>query len=221
MFVVIADLAWSTAEGTTGPWFTPAVSGQVYGSTLMAATFLVVALAAITSFQAAWAAREARALDLRIAVLKGSGVGGTSTAGGLDIDRDIEDTLDEILGATDTDGGSAVVSLDREAHDSLLSITAEGHGVRQEVLIKELSRARLGIHKAATRLWASVAGPIGMGLVFVGIAGAMLPGSDGFLTAHFMLNTALVMFLGYSLPFLMGWAVVALMLGRAYEGKKA
>src|ERR1700704_2456078 len=95
-FAVIAQLAWNTATATSGPWFSPAISRDVYSTTMIAATVLVLLL--------------------------GSGVI-VSGSGGIDIDADIEDTLNEILGGVD---GSAapMVTMDREAHDTLVALTA-------------------------------------------------------------------------------------------------
>src|SRR5437879_3381781 len=129
-FAVIAQLAWNTAIATSGPWFSTAISRDVYSTTMIAATVLVAVLAALASGQSASAAREARALDLRLNILRGSGVS-ASGSGGIDIDADIEDTLNEILGGVD---GSAapLVTMDREAaHDTLVAVTAEGKAMRQ------------------------------------------------------------------------------------------
>src|SRR5438034_1076991 len=72
-FAVIAQLAWNTAIATNGPWFSPAISRDVYSTTMIAATVLVAVLAALASGQSASAARDARALDLRFNILRGRG----------------------------------------------------------------------------------------------------------------------------------------------------
>jgi hypothetical protein len=184
---------------------------------MIAATVLVAVLGALASGQAASTAREARALDLRLNILRGSGVI-VSGSSGIDIDRDIEETLDEILGGVD---GSAAptVTMDREAHDTLVTVTAEGRAQRQDVVLREVARARSALHKAGSRIWGAVAGPMAAGIVFLGLAGAMLPGSEGFAESHFMTNTALILFLGYGWPFLVGWVAVGLGFARAHEGK--
>ncbi|TLZ68575.1 MAG: hypothetical protein E6K12_00945 [Methanobacteriota archaeon] len=216
-FAVIAQLAWNTAIATSAPWFSSGISRDVYSTTMVAATVLVAVLAALASSQAASAAREARALDLRLNILRGSGVIASGTSG-IDIDRDIEDTLDEILGGVD---GSAapIVTIDREAHDTLVSVTTEGKALRQDVVLREVARARSALHKAGSRIWSAVAGPMAAGIVFLGLAGAMLPGSEGFAESHFMTNTALILFLGYGWPVLVGWVAVGLGFARAQEGK--
>ena len=219
-FAVIAQLAWNTAIATSGPWFSPAISRDVYSTTMIAATVLVAVLAALASGQSASAAREARALDLQFNILRGSGVM-ASGSGGIDIDADIEDTLNEILGGVD---GSAapLVTMDREAaHDTLVAVTTEGKALRQDVVLREVARARSALHKASSRIWGAVAAPLTAGIVFLGIAGAMLPGSEGFAASHYMTNTALILFLGYGWPVLVGWVVVGLGFARAQEGKHA
>ena len=213
-FAIVAQLAWNTAESTTGPWFSPAISRDVYSTTMVAATILVAVLAALASGQAAATARETRALDLRLSILRGSGM--TTVSGGIDIDRDIEDTLDEILGSAN-DELAPVITVDREAHDTLVTVAMEGKLVRQDVALREIARARASLHKAASRIWGGVAGPIAAGLLFLGISGAMLPGAEGFAESHYILNTALILFLGYAWPALVGWTAVGLGFARAHE----
>lgn len=107
LFAIIGYLAWRTALGTTGPWFSPTISQQVYSSTLISATVLVVGLVAFASAQAAAAARETRALDLRIAILRGSGV--TQLPGVIDTSGDLEDPPGPFLEVPTRGVGAALV----------------------------------------------------------------------------------------------------------------
>jgi hypothetical protein len=214
---IVAQLAWTTAEETTAAWFSPDVSREVYSTTMIAATILVAVVAALASGQAASVAREALALDLRLGILRGSGVNVTGS-GGIDIDRDIEDTLDEILGSAG-EGPAPVVTVDREAHDTLITVATQGKGLREEIVLREVARARSALHNASSRIWSAVAGPVAAGIVFLGIAGAMLPGSEGFAATHYVLNTALILFLGYGWPILVGWTALGLGFARAHEGR--
>src|SRR5438876_362646 len=91
-FAVIAQLAWNTAESTGGPWFSTSISRDLYSTTLISATILVAILAALAGGLSGLVGRETRALDLRLNILRSSDVV-TAVAGGIDIDRDIEDTL--------------------------------------------------------------------------------------------------------------------------------
>lgn len=216
-FAVVAQLAWTTAEETTAPWFSSEISKEVYSTTMIAATILVAVVASLASGQAASVARESRALDLRLGILRGSGVIATS-AGGIDIDRDIEDTLDEILGNA-SEGPGPLVTVDRDAHDTLVAVATQGKGLREEVVLREVARARSALHKASSRIWSAVAGPVAAGIIFLGIAGAMLPGSEGFAATHYVLNTALILFLGYGWPILVGWTALGLGFARAHEGR--
>src|SRR5438552_13645333 len=121
-FAVIAQLAWNTAIATSGPWFSPAISRDVYSTTMIAATVLVAVLAALASGQSASAAREARALDLQFNILRGSGVM-ASGSGGIDIDADIEDTLNEILGGVDRSAAPLLPTHPQAAPAPLLAAT--------------------------------------------------------------------------------------------------
>src|SRR5439155_829029 len=78
------------------------------------------------------------------------------------------------------DGSAApLVTMDREAaHDTLVAVTTEGKALRQDVVLREVARARSALHKASSRIWGAVAAPLTAGIVFLGIAGAMLPGSE-------------------------------------------
>jgi len=219
--VVVADLAWNTAVGTTGPWFSPAVSRDVYTTTMIGGIVILAVLGAIASTQAASASRESRALDMRLNILRGSGVVVSGSGGsGIDIDRDIEDTLEEILGGT-TASAAPVVMMDRDAHDSLVSVTTEIRGPHQEVVLREVARTRAVLQGAGARIWSAIAGPLGAAVLFLGIAGSMLPGAEGFAETHYVLNTAMILFLAYGWPFLAGWVAIGLGFARAQETKRA
>src|SRR5205823_3606125 len=154
-FAVIAQLAWNTAESTAGPWFSTSISRDLYSTTLISATILVAILAALAAGLSGLVGRETRALDLRLNILRSSGV------------------------------------------VTVVAAATEGRVRRQDVVPREFTRARASLHKAAARIWAGVAGPMAAGLLFLGISGAMLPGAEGFAESHYILNTALVLFLGY------------------------
>jgi hypothetical protein len=214
-FVSIAQLAWTTASDTTDPWFSADLSRQVYSTTMIGALVVLATLAAVASWHAATIAREARGLDLRLAILRGSGVVGTGP--GIDIDRDIEETLDEILGGT-SEPPAPVVTVERDASDTILmAATTELKGARQDVVLREVARVRSGLHAATTRIWGAVAGPMAGAMLFLGIGGAMLPGSGGFAETHYVLNTALILFLSYGWMLLAGWTVIGLGFARASE----
>ena len=215
-FAIIALLARATALGTSAPWFSAGLSMVVYAATIISATILIAALAALGSSQVATADRELSDLDLRIAVLRGRGLGGLPGGGAFNPDQDIDDTLDAILGAADGGTSRPLLAVAPEGHDSLVpaSVLARTH---QENVVKELSRLRNMLLRAGFRVRGAVLGPIAMGLVFLSIAGAMLPGSDAFAALHFQMNTALILFLGYGWPFLVAWSAVGLALARPHD----
>jgi hypothetical protein len=153
---------------------------------------------------------------MRLNILRGSGVIVSGSGGGIDIDRDIEDTLEEILGATAA-SSAHVVTMDRDAHDSLVAMTTEIRGPHQEVVLREVARTRAVLQGAGARIWGAIAAPIGAAVLFLGIAGAMLPGAEGFAETHYVLNTAVILFLAYGWPFLAGWVAIGLGFARVQE----
>jgi hypothetical protein len=158
---------------------------------------------------------------MRLSILRGSGVIVSGSSGtGIDIDRDIEDTLEEILGGNAA-SAAPVVTMDRDAHDSLVSVTTEIRGPHQEVVLREVARTRAVLQGAGARIWGAIAGPIGTAVVFLGIAGAMLPGAEGFAVTHYVLNTAVILFLAYGWPFLAGWVAIGLGFARVQEPSRA
>src|SRR5947199_9099664 len=67
LFAGIADLAWLTAIGTTGPWFTSGISSQVYTATLTTATIATLILASLAANKLAPLDGRARAVAARAA----------------------------------------------------------------------------------------------------------------------------------------------------------
>src|SRR3989441_12409062 len=65
LFASIADLAWLTATGSTAPWFTSAVSAQVYTTTLTTATIATLILASLAVSKLAVLDSRARAAAAR------------------------------------------------------------------------------------------------------------------------------------------------------------
>src|SRR5439155_20542951 len=61
LFAGIADLDWLTATGTNAPWFTSAVSAQVYTATLSTATIATLIPASLAASQPILPASRARA----------------------------------------------------------------------------------------------------------------------------------------------------------------
>src|SRR3989441_161867 len=90
-----------------------------------------------------------------------------------------------------------------------ISAALQATRTRKEVL-RVLIRERVRVESDRTRVAGTVAGPIVMALLFAGMAGAMLPGVQGFAQTNFQLTTGVVLFLAYGLAFLVAWALAAL-----------
>ena len=114
------------------------------------------------------------------------------------------------------DGGArAVLRGDKEGHDSLVRLPAESRpaaGSARTELLRQMSRERVAIRAARGQVWSAVAGPALTSILFLVIAGPMLPGSGGFAAAHYALNTTLILFLSYGIAPLVAWSALALIL---------
>lgn len=210
--ILVAGLAGAAAAGTVGPWFSPAVSIQVFAVSLLASILVALALAALAGLRVARIDDGLRALELRIAGLpEAAELPPARDLTPMDLDRipPTDADVDELLAVLHTPSGAPITELEVTGTlmDMETAITASK--VRKEVL-KAAIRQRadlLGERALATR---AVAGPILASFLVTAIAGAMLPGAEGFAALNFQLNTGLVLFLGYGWLFLVGWAVVAL-----------
>jgi hypothetical protein len=215
VFMAIADLAWLTAIGTAGPWYTSATSSQVYTATLTTATIATLILAS-------FATSRLSHLEAR-------------TGGGVDRDSDgivpepeptVEltnrvlvpegptqdpDGLDQILAEIGRFAAGPVVEVREKPAVRLTpaplsptspGLTAEGSRDRRP--------SRTLVRRARRLVWQTVAGPLIMFLIFIAISGAMLPATGGFAQQHFQLNTGLILFLSYGWPFLVAWSLAAI-----------
>lgn len=215
LFAIIANLAWLTAIGTTAPWFGTAVSLQAYGVSVVVASLLAIALVLSASSHASRLDLRMLWLDGRIAFLRSAPASGNSSrppaepAEDLDLGTGFEEDLAEIR----ADPMVSVVGLDKQGHDTLLELPGMRTPAvtrRPTDLLRELVRARVLLRETRASLWRTVAGPVIGATLFVAMAGVMIPGSEGFAAAHYQLNTALVLFLGYGIGPLVAWTVLAL-----------
>ena len=209
LFALMANLAWATAITTTGPWFGPSVSLTVYSVTLVLGTLLGVVLVQQASARVARFDASLARLNRRIALLRAS----SPEAQGRPWTEDSELRLD-VDGFAD--GGSrTLVRAEKEGHDSLVSVPEEPHAessTARIALLRQLVRERIGVREARARTWPTVAGPVLMTMAFLAIAGPMLPAADGFASAHYVLNTTLILFLAYGFAPLVAWSLIALAL---------
>ncbi len=207
--VAIADLAWATAVATSGSWFSPAVSSQTYVVTLIASTLLVVGLAIAASLHIVSIGHAVDELDQRIAVIRGSAraemVSSPST---VETDRDVEDELDDILGAMERD----VALVEVRPSQAVVVPAATMQDARS--LLRELVSERLAVRRGVSQVRWAIAPAVAAAIIFGAIASAMLPAVEVFAVANFQLNTAFVLFLAYGWPILVAWAVTAIAVSR-------
>lgn len=207
LFGVIANLAWATAITTTGPWFGASVGIAVYSVSLVLASFLAIVLVLQASSRATHMDASLIRLERRIALLRAAAPRRES----FDAFDDFE--LDVPSDGVTAGGSRALVRVEREGHDTLLSLPSGAHesarGARA-ALLSHLAYERTAIREARAEVWSMAAGPVLMALGFLAIAAPMLPGADGFATAHYILNTTLILFLSYGTVPLVAWSLVAL-----------
>lgn len=221
LFAVIANLSWATALTTAGPWFNASVSLQVYTVAIGLASLLAVVLVHHATAQAESLEASLRRLDRRVALLRATppdrALDGPVHHVSVPHDPEVPTESDlEALADADT---PALVALEKEGHDTLVSVPAATRAAsrpaRTEVL-RMLVRERIAVREARARVWTTAAGPVLLAVIFLAIAGPMLPGVDGFATAHYQLNTALILFLAYGFAPLVAWSVLSLgMIGSA------
>ncbi|HYM40238.1 MAG TPA: hypothetical protein VEY12_08875 [Thermoplasmata archaeon] len=218
LFAVIANLAWATAITTSGPWYDATVSADVYLLAGGIGALLAVVLVLEASRSAASLDASMRRVDRRIALLR---VKARSNAGSNSAPSP-NDPLDDLDGDLEVDGsgdsGSAsLVRIEREGHDTLVPLPSAREVVRSGAaaeVLRQLVTERVALREARARMWSTTVGPVALCVVFLAIAGPMLPGSGPFAAAHYQLNTTLVLFLSYGLAPLVAWSVIGLgMLG--------
>lgn len=221
---LVAVLAWATAAATTGPWFSPTVSGQVYALSLLASILVALVLAALAGLRVFRIDDAVRALELRIAGLPEAASLPSAehvTQEDLQNIAPSDEEVDELLAVLHTSTGAPIAEL--EVTGTLLDVETAitGTKIRKEVL-KAAVRQSAELLGDRVRGVRSVAGPIVASFLLTAVAGAMLPGSEGFALRNFQLNTALVLFLGYAWAFLAAWAVAAVaMLARRVSPAKS
>ncbi len=200
LFAGIADLAWLTATGTTAPWFTSTVSAQVYTATLSTATIATLILASLAASKLTLPRIPVEAP--RSVVLAPNR---NPRAEGLDqilseLERFAEGPMVEVRDRQT--GGPIPRSLPQSGQRPVVA--------GQPRMLPRVTRAAL--RRARGLVWQTVAGPLAVLLIFISVAGAMLPGSGAFAQTHFQLNTGLILFLGYGWPFLVAWSIAAIAL---------
>src|SRR5213083_292502 len=205
LFAGIADLAWLTATGTNAPWFTSAVSAQVYTATLSTATIATLILASLAASKLTLLESRARAT---LARKIDEGAGGPRIP--------VEAPRSVVLAPSENPRaeGPMVAVRDRQTGSPIPRPLPQSD---QRLVVAGQARVLPRVTRAALRrarglVWQTVAGPLAVLLIFISAAGAMLPGSGSFAQTHFQLNTGLILFLGYGWPFLVAWSIAAIAL---------
>jgi len=216
VFAVISIFAVATASGTTGPWFSAALSSQAYAASLVGAVVVAIALATATVSHLGRLEDARRGLALRIAGMPEAdllpmGEATLVTADAIKMLPPSDEDVDELLTTLATPVAGAPPGMEIEITGTLVEVSAALTAARtRKELMKALLIERARVETARVAAAPSIAGPIVVALLFACAAGAMLPGSDGFAASQFQLNTALLLFLGYGWMFLVLWAVLAL-----------
>jgi len=215
IFAAIANLAWNTGISTTGPWFAPGVTLQVYSITLIGALLLAFGLAAVAANRVGHYDSLLRSFDMRISAVKAL-VATRARESGKDAvePRTVDQEINEVLGDLESLASDSVRSETGHA-DSLVQldeILRLSDSRTQTVVLRELVRERIGLRAAQSRLLSTAAGPAVTALIFVGISAMMLPGSIGFAETNFRLTTGLILFLAYGWAFLAAWAFIAVIM---------
>ncbi len=224
LFAIIANLAWATAITTTGPWYDAATSTAVYALTAAVAAFLTVVLVTNASRVSASLDASLRRVDRRVAFLRAKSQADGPRAMPAPAGARLDDPdLDTLMDGLESLPSSALIRVEKAGHDTLMPLSVAASFVRGGVttdVLRQLVRERMALREAHDRVWAYAAGPIGASLLFLCIAGPMLPGAGPFATVHFVLNTTLVLFVSYGLAPLVAWTVVAMSLS-GFGGRRA
>ncbi len=216
LFAFLATVAAATAAGTTGPWFSVEVSALVFQTSIFAAIVTAFVLVGFAATHLARLEDARRSIDLRVAMIPESVhlPTGADVTISPDIMRTIppsDEEVDELLTTLATPSAHAAPQGEIEVAGVLVEVSAALTAVRtRKEVLRVLIRERARIQADRARVAGTVAAPIAMALLLVAMAGAMLPGAQGFGEANFRLNTGLVLFLAYGLAFLVAWALAVL-----------
>ena len=210
-FFMIAILARAVSVTTTGPWFTGTLSIFFYSVSLIAGLFVAVGVTAFASHRASGLDAALSSLDLEIATNRRNTEGREGAEGG----SGLSGGIGEVLGRLETLDATGRGGSEPSGHDSILAsptVYRTGTAEPAEELVRELTKQRNAIRTSRDRVWPTVAGPITLALLFVTIAGAMLPGAEGFAGYNYQLNTMLILMIAYSWWLLGAWLVLSLIL---------
>jgi hypothetical protein len=216
VFMGMADLAWLTAIGTTGPWFTSGTSAQMYTASLTTATIATLILASLAASRLAHLESRMRGNRLRdsdfVATETEPPIEMTSPVVVPQQHSDDPEGLDQILAEIGRYATGPLVEVREKPAVRMTSTLLAGSAplARTAEESRDRQPSRQALRRARRLVWQSVSGPLVMFLIFIAISGAMLPATGGFAQAHYQLNTGLILFLGYGWPFLVAWTLAAI-----------
>jgi len=216
-FAAIANLAWATAASTSGPWYSPTVSLQMYSVSLGVAAILAMIIAIVASGHASRTDEALRDLNRQIAIMRGpsrSVEDSLIPRGG-----SIEFSLDDVLQELDAGGAETTLVAEKLGHDGLVQLSSVPAAERREIL-RGLIAQRMVLQSLLSRVRIAVAGPLLGSVLFVAISASMLIGAEGFAQRNYQLNTALLLLLGYGWPVLVAWGAAAMMLLHGPSGRR-
>ncbi len=210
VFLLIAILARATALTTQAPWFSPDISAQFYGVTLLTASLLAFGLAALAFVRVGHFDAALRGLDSQLVGMQRM-LKETLSADERPSGLSAQSSVDEVLAHLETVGGGTRAS-GKVGHDAIFEVPSVVQGTHLEekrAVWEELQKMRARLLSVQDRVWPGVVGPISLAILFVAVSSMMLPGVEGFLVANHQLNTMLILMLAYAWWLLVAWAVVA------------
>jgi hypothetical protein len=197
-FALVAYFAWTFAATLPAPgWFDAGITRWIYTTYMLVAAIFLVGMGGL-------ALSIRRSFARQIRELEGKLEGGYSNPGSNalppplpdttssrdHVDRDIDELL-ESLSEVEASAARDARAMDMEPGGGLDAPTV-GPSER-EVAIR-----RTRLIQRQKLLGRYIIGPAAASALILGISGMMLPGSDGFAQAQFVLNTALILGISYS-----------------------
>ncbi len=196
-FALVAYFSWTFAATLPAPgWFPADITRWIYTTYMLVAAIFLVGLGGLALSIRRSFARQIR--DLEGKAQRGYSNPGTdlppplpdTTSSRDHVDRDIDELL-ESLSEVEASAARDARAMDLEPGGGLdaptVAPTDREAAVRRTRLIQ---RQKL--------LGRYIIGPAAASALILGVSGMMLPGSDGFAQAQFILNTALILGISYS-----------------------
>jgi len=197
-FALVAYFAWTFAAGLPPPgWFPADITRWIYTTYMLVAAIFLIGLGGLALSIRRSFARQIRELGGRLQ--RGSSNPGfdamppplpDTTTSRDHVDRDIDELLESL--------SEVEASAARDAR----AMEMEPGGVHDvptiEATDREIAVRRTRLIQRRKLLGRYITGPAAASALILGVSGMMLPGSDGFAQAQFVLNAALILGISYS-----------------------